>query len=688
MEVDHGLLDQFAELFKNYYQDELAELTQKYPKEKESLYVEAKDLYRKNPALLEDYITHPDAMRSHAEEAVDVVEMPVDQSLEGVKVRLTDTHGYIDRHGVGELYEKHETNLIAVTGRIGKVTGSMTKLRKVVFECSRCGSKTTIYQSETEYQEPHECQGCERQGPFTIDFKQSEGVDQRKLKLEQPPHKQQNGSGQEITVYVFEDLIHAGGENGLPDKAGEQVTIIGEYLPDETDLQGRNTKPTYDCYFKAHSFIFDEDTDDEIDVEQYRDEIEEYANREDAIDLFRKSIDPGLTITDKWDVATEMATAYLFGAPRIDPPEGDMIRGDIHMLFVSDPGMRKSVFADKVAELSPQCELRQATGMASDVGLTSAAQQDDFGDGKWSLKPGALPRANGGHLILDEIDKGPGLGGIHDALEGAQELKVDKAGIQATLATRVGFMALGNPTEGRFDPHQPIPEQIDLDPALMSRFDLIVTMEDKPDQSQDDAIAGGILDTVDESARLEYGELDSDNAETVTPDVPREVMKAWVKHAREDIHPLLTDKAKGILRQFYVDTRQLNGDDAETPPATARTLMGGIRLSIAFARAELSETVEARHAKRAKRLSKNVVGENFDSDTGEFDADRTTETPSSQQQRVNAIQQALKRADEPLSVDEIVEETDIEESKVRHRIDKLYQNGRVIQPSNGEYRWA
>jgi len=505
------LIETFTALYRNYYKDQLAALAQGYPKDKQSLYIEAKDLYRKSPDLLDDYVTYPDELRDYAEEALELVELPVDQSLAGANVRLVDTHSYLDRHTVGSLYEEHETNLVALRGRIGQVTGALTKLETAAFECQRCGTTVHVSQSDTGFQEPHECQACERQGPFNINFKQSEKVNQRKLKLEQPPHEQQNGSGQEITVYVFNDLIHDGGANGLPDKAGEMVTVIGEYLPDETDLDGRgNVRPTYDCYFKAHSFIFDDDDTEEIDVEEYRDDVEQYASQENAIELFKQSIDPGLTITPKWDIATEMATAYLFGAPRIDPDEGDMIRGDIHMLFVSDPGMRKSVFAKQVGKISPQAELRQATGMASDVGLTSAAQQDDFGDGNWTLKPGALPRANGGHLILDEIDKGPGLGGIHDALEGSQELKVDKAGIQATLATRVGFMALGNPTDGRFDPHQTIPDQIDLDPALMSRFDLIVTMEDKPDESQDDEIAGGILDSVDESARMEYGNLDTD----------------------------------------------------------------------------------------------------------------------------------------------------------------------------------
>lgn len=681
------ITNELADLYRSYYEDQLTELAQGYPKDTQSLEVEAKDLYRRDPDLLDDYRTNPAQMREYAEEALRVVEIPVDQSLDGAHVRLTDTNGYLDRLGVGDLYTEHETRLVALRGRVGSVTGAETKLTTVTFECQRCGNVTKIPQTDTEYQEPHECQGCGREGPFRIDFAASEKVDQRKLKLEQPPHEQSNGSGQSIAVYCYNDLIHIGGENGLADLAGTEVTIIGEYIPDETDLRGRGAvSPTYDCYFKAHNIVLDDDADEQIDVNEYRAEVERYAAKPNAIEMFKRSIDPGLTITDGWDMATEMATAYLFGAPRIDPDGGDMVRGDLHMLFVSDPGMRKSVFADKVAELSPQAELRQATGMSSDVGLTSAAQQDEFGDGAWSLSPGALPRANGGHLILDEIDKGPGLGGIHDALEGAQELKVDKAGIQATWATRVGFMALGNPVDGRFDPYgSSIADQINLDPALMSRFDLIITMQDVPDEETDGAIAGGVLDVVDESARLDYGDLDVDDADSVTPEIPRDVMRAWVKLAREEINPLLTDEAKATLKEYYIEARQLNGQESEKPPATARKLMGGIRLSMAFARAELSETVEMAHAERAIRVSKHVIGNNFDPESGAFDADRTTEGTTSQQQRINAIKAAL-RSEDTLTVEALAERLGMEESQVEHRIEKLLQSGDVVEPSTGEYR--
>lgn len=674
------------QFWNTYYRQDVLALAESYPTES-SIEVDACDLYRFEPALVDDLRDNFHIVVDALEQSLAKVDLPVDIDISGATVRITDTEQYLERKRIGEIGSDDLTHFLALRCQIGQVTGVMDRIQEAAFECLNCQAITVVPQGFIRFQEPRECSGCDRDGPYEINYAESEYIDQRKVRLEQPPEEQVNGSNEEEIGYVLGDLVDYGGEHGLQDKAGSRCTVFGELKVDDSELYGRGqTEPVTDRYFVVHNILFDDEIEDEINVEEYRDEIESYASRDDAIDVFRQSIDPGLTMTQSWHEATEMATAWLFAAPRIDPDDGDMVRGDLHMLFVSDPGMRKSVFAENLAELSPQCEIREATGMSSDVGLTSAAQQDDFGEGKWTLEPGALPRANGGHMILDEIDKGPGLGGIHGALEGEQELKVDKAGIQANLATRVGFLALGNPVEGRFDKYEPIAEQIDLDPALMSRFDLVITMQDSPDESVDTDIADGILESIDESARIEYGDLEPQEADKINPDVPRDVMKAWVKLARNEINPMLTPEAKEILSEFYVDTRQLN-DDSDTPPATARTLVAGVRIAMAFARVELSETVEEHHAQRAVELSKTVVGENYDPETGLFDADRTTETPSTQQQRVDSIKQVLRNAEDNLTAGEIAEKTGIDVDTVEHRIEKLRNKNPspIIEPVTGEY---
>jgi len=672
------------EFYQDYYRDEIAELAQRYPKEQQALHIEAKDVYRKDPQVLDNYVQDPDAYQEAFEDSLRNFDLPADVSLDGAHVRLTDSNEYLPRRGLGSLNKDDLGNLVAVRCQLGKVSERKPRLKIGAFECQRCGTLTRIPQHFAEGQEPHQCQGCERQGPFSLNETQSEWVDQRKILLETPPEKQ---SGAEVVGYCLDDLADPSGVN-IQEKAGSRVTVIGKLEADKSSLFGRGEEPVADEYFVPHSFVWGDNLSNEIAVDEHREDVEAWANKEDAIDIFKKNIDPSLVVTEAWEQALEMAVPYLFGAPRIDPPTGTTVRGDIHMLFVSDPGMNKSDFASQLAELSPKALMKDSEGMSSEVALTAAATRGGFGDDSWSIEPGALPKANKGHLILDEIDKGPDgfLNGLHSPLEGDQTLRVEKAGQEANLATRCGFLALGNPTEGRFDHNEPIPEQVDLHPALMSRFDLICTMQDSPDAETDREIGSGILDSIDESARVDHGELDLSEADTVTGEVPRDVMKAWVKLAREEITPLLSDEAKATLQEYYVETRQLNGEENEKPPATARTLVAGVRIAMAFARCELSETVKDRHAERAINLSKTIVGKNFDPETGEFDANRTTETPSSQKERVQVIIDCIEN--EQKTPAEIAEETGIDESTVQHRLEKLTnkKGSPVLEPINGEYK--
>jgi len=56
-------------------------------------------------------------------------------------------------------------SLVQVHGIIRKATDVRPKIEEAAFECQLCGTLSRIPQSSGDFQEPHECQGCERQGP-------------------------------------------------------------------------------------------------------------------------------------------------------------------------------------------------------------------------------------------------------------------------------------------------------------------------------------------------------------------------------------------------------------------------------------------------------------------------------------------------------------------------------------------
>ena len=54
-----------------------------------------------------------------------------------------------------------------------------------------------------------------------------------------------------------------------------------------------------------------------------------------------------------------------------------------------------------------------------------------------------------------------------------QTISVAKAGINATLNARTSILAAANPAGGRYDKSKPLKANLQLPPAILSRFDLV-----------------------------------------------------------------------------------------------------------------------------------------------------------------------------------------------------------------------
>ena len=694
------LTDRFLEFYQTYCRDAIGELAQRYPREQRSLYIEADDLYRHDPQLLDEYLNQPDQLRKYAEEALRLFDLPADIDLGDAHVRLTDSADAIGARAIPELNPSDDIgDYVAVRGQLNKVTETNPRLVEAAFECQRCGTKSYIPQGRNDTQQPHECHGCERQGPFSPVIDESEFVDQRKVQLMELPGERPGVDGESIPVYVEDDLCGYGGENGLPDRAGETAVVLGKLRVDESSLTGRNSDPETSTWIESHAIAFESDDYDDIDVEAHRETFEELAAQEDCIEQLRDSIAPQILADEELETALEAAVAWLFNAYRIETDKGEF-RGDLHFGLIGDPGRGKSTILSRLDEIAPKSEFRSGTGL-SKVGLTAAAVQEEFaGSTEWTLSPGILPRANGGHCLIDEVDDvvDEKTKAMHDALEGDQMVKVDKAGIRADLPTRTAILVSGNPIHGRFDRHEPIAQQIDFDDALTDRMDVLLAVQDIPDPERDAEVAEHVLEAFDDASRQELADRGVDievpDSTTVDPPVATETFTAMLVYAREKIFPTLTPGAKELLKQSYVEIRDLNDGEDDPVSATARRIEAGVRLSIGFARAELSETIEPRHAERAIEITKNVVGLNFDPETGKFDADRTGKgLPQNQRERVDVVEeiiQELETHDHGADIDDILTEAqehhDISPTKTEKTLDTLRRKGHVYEPATDTYR--
>lgn len=258
---------------------------------------------------------------------------------------------------------------------------------------------------------------------------------------------------------------------------------------------------------------------------------------------------------------------------------------------------------------------------------TAAAVKDDFGDGRFTLEAGALVLADKGLACIDELDKmsDQDRSSLHEAME-SQKISVAKAGITATLQCRCSMLAAANPKLGRFDMQSKIADQINLPPALMSRFDLMFVLTDMPDAKRDRNITSHILDAQRRGqARMQKGPVegvDIDNileqTSNIKPPYSIDILRKYVAYAKKNFVPVMTDEAYKLIMDDYLRIR-LSSKDGSIP-ITARQLEAYVRLAEASAKLHLRSVVQREDAMRSinligyylKKIASN--GDSFDID--------------------------------------------------------------------------
>ena len=684
MALNEDMIERCEAFLKTYYMDEIAELAQYYPKEQRSLVIDWMDMYKSSPDFAEDYLSEPSQVRPHLEEALQRIDLPVDVGFTKANVRVTNI-GEEREFDLGEYRPSHIGEIIGVKGQIARATPSKPKLVEAAYECQRCGTKTYIPVDGMDHREPHECQGCERQGPFKIIHEQSDFVNFQALRVQRPPEQQGAGEAH-IDIRLEDDLAGAGVTSG------DRVTITGALQAEQVD----GDSPLFDYYVEGDNVNVDEGGFEDIDPEEHREEIERVRSADDPVGVLANSVAPHLATDEKLDDILESLVLQMVGTARKDPDAGPTYRGDWHVLLLGDPGTSKSELLEQVETLSPRAKLKSGESI-TDSGMTAAATKDDFGDTEFSLEAGLMVLASGGIACLDEADKADksALNAAHQALEN-QRVSVSKGGIDADLPAQTSLLAAGNPKHGRFDPHQPVPEQIDLTPALMSRFDLMFMLRDQPDPEWDREVAETVVDSWSQTGKAEFnGESMDDN---VQREISEEAFRAYLAKAKQEVFPTIEDdEVAGRMVDHYVNLRAEGADEDSPVPVTARKLEAFLRIAESSARARFSDEVEMQDVKRAERLVMSSLEDvGIDPETGEFDADVVeTGMPKSQHDRKKRIKAVIRDVDddhgrEPgAPIEEVVDllvEMGTDEETAREELETMFTNGQVYEPKTDQVK--
>ncbi len=594
---------------------------------------------------------------------------------EGLRLRVTGLPSTV-RRSIREIREGDLGRLLALDGIIRKATEVRPQILDAVFSCLACRAEVHEVQDVTSpvIREPLECPHCGKpvgRTRFRLLPEKSTYLDSQRIEVQENPESLKGGAHpQGLSVLLTEDLTG----RVIP---GNRVVVNGVLKSLQRATASRTgviRSTTFELMLLGNSLEYKQREYDEIQISEEEEAlILRFKGDPRVVDAIVLSLAP--TIHGMED-EKEAIALQLFGGVEKRHPDGVRTRGDIHILIVGDPGVAKSQLLRYVAEVAPRGIYTSGKG-ATAAGLTAAAVKDDFAGGRWVLEAGMLVLADGGVAVIDELDKmtPEDRSAMHEALE-QQTVSIAKAGITATLNARCPVLAAANPKLGRFTPDRSIAEQIDLPPTLLSRFDVIYSIQDKPNQQRDRFLASRILLSHRDGESREAGAVAKGAPSATGAPFEPDFLRKYIAYARKNVRPVLTNEALQTLEDFYVSVRE-QGEKPDSPvPITARQLEALVRMSEAAARARLSPVVSLDDAHRAIRVVEKFL-KRISQSEGTLDIDVvTTGVSHSQRERQLLFDDLLRRVQEEeggaFTFERLVAEAE-KAGLTKARVDGLFQ---------------
>ncbi|KAJ8466156.1 hypothetical protein OPV22_028708 [Ensete ventricosum] len=490
---------------------------------------------------------------------------------------------------VRQVRASHIGQLVKISGIITRCSDVKPLMQVAVYTCEDCGFE--IYQEVTArvfmplFECPsNRCKINKAKGNLILQLRASKFLKFQEARIQElAEHVPKGHIPRSLTV-------HLRGELTRKVAPGDVVELSGIFLPiPYSGFRALRAGLVADTYLEAMSITHFKKKYEEYDLKaDEQEQIERLAEDGDVYNKLARSLAP--EIFGHEDVKKALLL-LLVGAPHRKLSDGMKIRGDLHICLMGDPGVAKSQLLKHIINVAPRGVYTTGRG-SSGVGLTAAVQKDPITN-EMVLEGGALVLADMGICAIDEFDKmeESDRTAIHEVME-QQTVSIAKAGITTSLNARTAVLAAANPAWGRYDLRRTPAENINLPPALLSRFDLLWLILDRADMDNDLEMARHVV--------YVHQNLESPSL-GFTPLEPS-VLRAYISTARR-IAPSVPRELEEYIATAYSSIRQ---DEAKSNAphsyTTVRTLLSILRISIALARLRFSETVAQSDVDEALRL--------------------------------------------------------------------------------------
>jgi len=172
-----------------------------------------------------------------------------------------------------------------------------------------------------------------------------------------------------------------------------------------------------------------------------------------------------------------------------------------------------------------------------------------------------------------------------------QTISIAKAGIMTTLNARVSILAAANPAYGRYNHRKSITQNIQLPAALLSRFDLLWLIADKPDRENDLRLANHIT----------YVHTHNQQPPAQTQPLDMKLMRRYIALCKKQ-NPIVPEELTDYIVGAYCEMRKAARNNKDMTFTSARTLLAILRLATALARLRIVDQVEKEDVNEAMRL--------------------------------------------------------------------------------------
>lgn len=555
---------------------------------------------------------------------------------------------------LGSLKVNNYGKLISIRGTIMRVGQSQLLCTWLTFKCDICHTQQTIRQPDGIMTIPSRCKdGCRNQSKFTpmliSPFTRTEAYQTIRLQESMVGvglHNETAGRVPRcIDVDLFCDLV----DSVSP---GDDITVVGiiKVRPQDENCR-KNTTNLYKMHLNCVTITSNRNALTNRKLELTAQDYEAFQMIKSEPNTFKLLVNSLCPSIYGHEMIKAGLLLGLFGGDGSIGFESEIEeimaktrspqRTEVHVLIVGDPGVGKSQMLQSCSNVSPR-GVFVCGNATTNAGLTVTVRHEkEFGG---CIEAGALVLADRGICCIDEFDK---MSANHESLLEVMEqqsVSVAKAGVLCTLPARTCILAAANPTGGHYDKSKRISENLKIGSPLLSRFDLVFILLDRPDEVLDSLMTAHIqeMHTKKTVSRLDDNELEPEEEDVdyancswrgrkkmmnVHNDdgaplmerlklkkdenldlLPHILMQKYIAHARKVIHPTLTAEATNMLKDYYLKLRA-ERSVIDTIPVTVRQLEALVRLTKSRARMDLCTEASVKHAKEVLEIARFTMSD-------------------------------------------------------------------------------